>query len=147
MEISYLWIENYKSIEKQGFHFDSSISIEIKSYTKTVECNLEFTIHKNKSEQPFWIFDKKITNISAIVGENGAGKTSLMEFLYNEVGFQNSTFQYLLILKIDIKKYLIYRNVCGYKCENPVIHPPRAQSNFVEVKIIFFQLSKTIKLC
>lgn len=74
MELLYLWIESYKNINRQGFNFNSRYFFK-------------FNIDNNElkiEEKPNYIedfFPKKITNVTAIIGENGAGKSSLLEFI------------------------------------------------------------------
>ena len=121
MNIAYLWIEKYKNIENQGFHFNHEISVEISSYKERspeTDFNLEIILRRGNNGGKLWIYNKNISNITAIVGENGAGKTSLMEFLFNEVGQNNSNYFYLAIVKIS-DNYAIYTNVFSYKYDNP----------------------------
>jgi len=72
MELVYLWVEKYKNIEKQGFNFSPRFEC---SYDE--EKN-ELTIDENKEYVS--IFPKNI-NITAIVGENGSGKSSVLNFI------------------------------------------------------------------
>ncbi len=73
MELIYLWIENYKNIEKQGFNFSPRFRCEYDEDKK------KLTINKNKET----IFTDNI-NITAIVGENGSGKSNLIKCFGNE---------------------------------------------------------------
>ena len=71
MELVYLWVKDYKNIHKQGFNFSSRF-----------ECNYnydanELTIDKNNNYIPDF-FGKNI-NVTAIVGKNGSGKSSIAE--------------------------------------------------------------------
>ena len=69
MELVYLWVEEYKNIEKQGFNFSPKFKCEYD------EERNELTIDENKEH--ISIFPDNI-NITAIVGENGAGKSTLL---------------------------------------------------------------------
>lgn len=71
MELVYLWVEDYKNIKNQGFNFSPRFTCKYK--------NNELTIEENKDYVS--IFPENI-NITAIVGENGSGKSSIFEFLY-----------------------------------------------------------------
>ncbi|NVJ53850.1 MAG: AAA family ATPase [Campylobacteraceae bacterium] len=72
MELVYLWVEDYKNIKKQGFNFSPRFKCEYD------EEKNELAIDENKDYVS--IFPENI-NITAIVGENGVGKTSLLKFL------------------------------------------------------------------
>ncbi|MCT7547977.1 ATP-binding protein [Aliarcobacter butzleri] len=74
MELVYLWVEEYKNIEKQGFNFSPRFRCEYD------EEKNELTINENKDYVN--IFPDNI-NITAIVGENGSGKTTLIRCLVN----------------------------------------------------------------
>lgn len=74
MELVYLWIEKYKNIKKQGFNFSPRFRCEYNEDTK--ELNI---VDKEKTGEfyPKNFFPNNI-NITAIVGENGSGKSSLL---------------------------------------------------------------------
>ncbi len=72
MELVYLWVEEYKNIKQQGFNFSPRFTCK---YDKDKN---ELTIEEKEYVN---IFPPKI-NVTAIVGENGAGKSSIFEFLY-----------------------------------------------------------------
>ena len=70
MELVYLWVEKYKNIENGGFNFSPRFTC---SYDKDSE---KLTIDKKEHVEDF--FGKNI-NVTAIVGENGSGKTSIFD--------------------------------------------------------------------
>ncbi|MEW6550951.1 MAG: AAA family ATPase [Campylobacterota bacterium] len=70
MELVYLWVEKYKNIENEGFNFSPRFRCE---YDKDTN---ELTIDENKEYVS--IFPDNI-NVTAIVGENGSGKSSIIE--------------------------------------------------------------------
>lgn len=81
MELVYLWVEEYKNIRNQGFDFNSNSLLDN---------------------------DLKIT---AIVGENGSGKSGLVESLMMcLLNNKRNEFKYkfYLLLKDSIKKYIYF---------------------------------------
>ena len=68
MELIYLWVEEYKNIKNQGFNFSPRFMCEYDEVTK------KLTIKEKKDYVS--IFPSNI-NVTAIVGENGAGKSSI----------------------------------------------------------------------
>jgi len=72
MELVYLWVEEYKNIKNQGFNFSPRFTCEYNEITK------KLTIEEKKDYVS--IFPENI-NITAIVGENGSGKSGLIETL------------------------------------------------------------------
>ena len=77
MELVYLWVDKYKNIEKQGFNFSPRFRCEYDEDTK--ELNI---IDKDKTGEfyPKNFFGDNI-NITAIVGENGSGKSSIIKLI------------------------------------------------------------------
>lgn len=73
MELVYLWVDSYKNIEKQGFN------ISPKFECKYDDKNKKITISKKGGY--ISIFPDNI-NITAIVGENGSGKSNVLKALF-----------------------------------------------------------------
>lgn len=92
MELIYLWIGNYKNIQNQGFSFSPRFECDFDK-----EKN-ELTIKENKEYNS--IFPNNI-NITAIVGENGSGKSSVLEVLFKESNNKN------IIIYIDNDIFII----------------------------------------
>lgn len=80
IELCYLWIKNYKLIDKQGFNFGTK-------YIFDYDCDNRVINIKQNSNYINNFFGKNIINITAIVGENGAGKSfilgNLNKFLFS----------------------------------------------------------------
>ncbi|CUV65539.1 conserved hypothetical protein [Sulfurovum sp. enrichment culture clone C5] len=80
MELVYLWVEKYKNIENQGFNFSPRFECTFHDEynddgTLKDDCVLDIKPKKYTS-----IFPDNI-NITAIVGENGSGKSNILETL------------------------------------------------------------------
>lgn len=102
MELVYLWVEEYKNIKNQGFNFSPRFECKFDENTK------ELTITENKNYVS--IFPKNI-NITAIVGENGTGKSGLLEILSNKYSLVD--YKSLFFIFFDSKKNLL--QLCGAK--------------------------------
>ena len=74
MELVYLWVEEYKNIRNQGFNFSPRFECEFDGENLTITENKDYVS----------IFPKNI-NVTAIIGENGSGKSNLLEILSNYI--------------------------------------------------------------
>ena len=94
MELVYLWVEDYKNIKKQGFNFSPRFTCEFKAEYEKKMCCDEKKEKSSIKENSHPIFTKNINykeidllpeniNITAIVGENGSGKTAILHELLN----------------------------------------------------------------
>jgi predicted ATP-dependent endonuclease of OLD family len=88
MELLYIWIDSYKNIKQQGFNFSPLYDFEFKiTSEKGSPITGELIDHKNDDQRTELetvhngFFGDGISNVTAIVGENGSGKTSLLEFI------------------------------------------------------------------
>jgi predicted ATP-dependent endonuclease of OLD family len=128
MQLLYIWIEDYKNIYRQGFNFSSQHRFEF-----IPEINNENKIDGElikKEDNPHHIenfFGENITEITAIIGENGAGKSSLLESIgtildnkyilvfkkFDTIYYESNT-----TFKTDIPKGTYYENqnerICYY---------------------------------
>ncbi len=82
MELVYLWVEKYKNIYHQGFNFSPRF-----------ECNYDGENLTITSKEHLENFFGKNINITAIVGENGSGKSSLISEIINKIIF-NTKIEY-----------------------------------------------------
>ena len=99
MELVYLWVEDYKNIKKQGFNFSSNFECEFtpvyKDDRKTIlsdKSELKITSKDN----PLKGFFGENINVTAIVGENGSGKSSILKSILQIKDFPND---YIVVYK------------------------------------------------
>ena len=94
MELVYLWIEDYKNIHRQGFNFSPRFECRYDENTR------ELTIDEKKDYVN--IFPENI-NITAIVGENGSGKSSILKSIVSK--------QRIFIIVLDEELKIYTKNV------------------------------------
>ena len=70
MELLFVWIKKYKNIEEQGFNFSPKWRFHYNPDTG----KLDVEDRRDKVIDNF--FGEHISNVTAIVGENGSGKSS-----------------------------------------------------------------------
>jgi len=94
MELVYLWVEEYKNIQKQGFNFSPRFTCDYDEETK------ELTIDENDDYIENFFGDN--INVTAIVGKNGSGKSNTLELLIKIAN------KYTLL---DTKCFFIYKKL------------------------------------
>lgn len=133
MQLLYLWIEKYKNIENQGFnfsplhrfHFEPSKDPALKGGTLTDEISKEERKKLSKVYNGF--FGNAISNVTAIVGKNGSGKSNIGEFIERALYASDRRIgnMFLVFLKDDKIYYFhsyeegqIVIDIQAYKLEN-----------------------------
>ena len=87
MELVYLWVEDYKNIHRQGFNFSPRFKCEFKAVYKKDENANEVLDEENSEliidENDNYIenFFGENINVTAIVGKNGSGKSSVLKLI------------------------------------------------------------------
>lgn len=106
MKLLGLIIRNYENIiEKQIFNFSDE-------YTICYNWGDTIKIKKNLNFIPYF-YEKNITNISAIVGINGVGKTSLLNFIGLKLSERNeflNKYEYFLIYESNEDIFIEFNN-------------------------------------
>lgn len=101
MELLYLWVEEYGNFYKQGFNFNSKFKFLYEE--KKLECSL----NKKHIKNFFYNLDNHkpvVQNITAIVGNNGAGKTTVLDLIMNMNKLDNTDF---IIIGVNKNKEII----------------------------------------
>lgn len=104
MELLYYWIDEDITLKQTGFHFSDRFNFSLNFQ----ESELEVRVGVNKSYNENF-FGKNISSITAIIGENGVGKTSLLTSLIERLtGYRYVFGHEFLIAFFDGKKILIF---------------------------------------
>ncbi|WP_170959173.1 AAA family ATPase [Bacillus thuringiensis] len=92
MELAYIWIKDYREglINEQGFNFDNQYRYQCKvrnenQYEIYVKENLNYIEDFFAMELESKELIANIRNVTAIVGQNGAGKSSILDFIKEQV--------------------------------------------------------------
>jgi predicted ATPase len=102
MELVYLWVEDYKNIQKQGFNFSPRFRCDFDVNSNKLEI-----VDKDETGEfyPKNFFGENI-NITAIVGENGSGKSNLLELTFFPYQIQEEADnKYIAFFKKDKEIY------------------------------------------
>jgi len=120
MELAFIWIENYRCLKDLNINFSNDFEFYYDTKSKTLSQRPKTEI----STSNFW--GNHILNLTAIIGENGVGKTSLFNFLkiiYQDLNIildgsnrklQYSKLSYIAIFKINNKYYQFANGVSSY---------------------------------
>ena len=123
MELVYLWVKNYKNIVEQEFNFSPRFRCE---YDEK-ENKLDIVDKEETGEfYPKNFFGSNI-QITGIIGENGAGKSSVFEFLINEITEQKN---YICIFYDKEKKKL------GLNTNNQDIYKKNQKQGYFRIRYL-----------
>ena len=108
MELVYLWVEDYKNIKKQGFNFSPNYECEFIPNYVDGKLSKESELKITPKENPLKDFFGKDINVTAIVGENGSGKSNVLECLLSIVSNKPKINAYLIILQDKVGNLIQY---------------------------------------
>jgi len=86
MELIYVWIENYKNIKNEEFNFNPNHKFELGEKEKD-NYKLKDIFDKKDLKLPSGFFGKNSSNVTAIIGKNGSGKSSLLQAITKALAF------------------------------------------------------------
>lgn len=72
MELIYMWVEKFHNIRRKGFSFSSNFFVDFQNGTIKIFPN---------AVPEYEVFPPYITDITALVGKNGSGKSSILELI------------------------------------------------------------------
>ncbi|UOX32723.1 AAA family ATPase [Flavobacterium sediminilitoris] len=113
MEILYLWVRKYKNLEHQGFNLSSKLTFETIINSEEEDETLNVTLKHFENEKYFSLFPSNIIDVKAVIGENGSGKTNLLEAILNFFLDKRNIFKGFLITsdKIIVRDKLNFEKV------------------------------------
>lgn len=79
MDLLYLYLDKYKNFNKEAFSFSTEYIITSNITEERIDVLIEF----NKDYIRHFFGDPKIINVTGIIGQNGAGKSNLLDFIRN----------------------------------------------------------------
>lgn len=88
MVLLYCWLSDYRNIKKQGFNFSSEFRFE---FSKNSENDYTLIVDRNPDFIEGFFGYPNISEVTAIVGENGSGKSNVLDFIKGTVPEGNST--------------------------------------------------------
>jgi predicted ATPase len=113
MKLNYLWIKDYKNIQDQEFNFGSEFKYSLLSVKHTDG----FFLNREKNDlyinNFFKIDGKGFENVTALVGDNGSGKSNILSYLrgvlsndhtFYDFGDKKISSEFIAIFTSDIDK-------------------------------------------
>ena len=101
MELVYLWVEKYKNIRKQGFNFSPKFECKYENNKLTICDKKKKECKDNNYIEKF--FGDNI-NVTAIVGKNGSGKSSVLNLLKENLSPLAEN--YIVVLNVEAEMYV-----------------------------------------
>lgn len=140
MELLYLYIkDDGKNIENCEFNFSPQYRFHYHKDTEYLECRKVENYITDFWEAP------NISNITAIIGKNGSGKSNLIEFIIRFCASSNGLNGYnqgvILVYRKDGQLFIDSGNIkydYPFKPKHYIQHPLNKHNENIETKIIYF---------
>jgi predicted ATPase len=114
MELQYIWINDYRTISQQGFNFGGKyiFDFDFESGQLSCESNPQFITD---------FFGSKISNVTAIIGANGSGKSTFLDFIKLNIAHDigNTNLNYLCILTVPNEDTIYIYNTLNITIKLP----------------------------
>jgi hypothetical protein len=109
--LCYLWFGNGINIDELGLNFDTNYYFTIEKETKNSSNVIKITEHYYVNSVPSNFFGNTISALTTIVGENGAGKSSILRFILNNLLIETAMHgeYYIALFKVG-EEYKIAHN-------------------------------------
>lgn len=110
MELLYIWIKDWKNIKEQGFNLSSEWHFHYESGNLNITRRKDYIPH---------FFGTSISNVTIIVGENGSGKSNLVEFIGTcfKMGTESWKDQFIYVYKANNEFHVWYHQDLTIKAD------------------------------
>lgn len=137
MQLAFIWAEDFGCISKQGFNFDGNFELLYNSDSKVL------SIKENENYIADFFDDKeKVVDVTGIVGENGAGKTTVLNLIKDIFSQNGASTEQKYIIAFTKKQnktkeiYIFYHDLLLGKIEDLCV------KGSVEIKIKNYNFEK-----
>lgn len=118
MQVLYIWVKRYGNFYEQEFNLSSKFKFSYKN--KTLHCRLNEKYIKNFFNN-FKSSNQVIKEVTAIVGNNGSGKTTILDLIMNLNNLNNTNYIIVtlnsneeIVVNTNIKDVVIFK-LDGYR--------------------------------
>ena len=118
MELLFIWLKKYKKLENQSFNFTDKYFFSF-DYNREGDSILD--VEENQDYIPNFFGFQIIKDISVIVGKNGSGKTTIFDFIKDNLVSANPI--------IRDEAVIIFRNMINDEEELLVLYHNKLKSN------------------
>lgn len=124
MEAIAVYIKEYNNMHNKVISFSPCFSFEFKQSKIVVSKKNEFNI--------FNYFKSNIVNVTAIVGDNGSGKTSILNVMSDVFAYKHSTNGNFILFYDNVDRvYVLGKNEIEIICEGNDIEIKHVEDDFV----------------
>lgn len=143
MELIYLWINGYKNLNNLSLIFDK----KYEDYSKYDEERKIFYLDLRQENNSLGLFKEHNLNITTIIGENGSGKSNILDVIFDITKNNQSKidYDYCLVITINEKLYYCKSNKVSIETDEIEEISEELKQEFLWNTLIFRPFSKKIK--
>lgn len=105
LKLCYIWIREFRGFQDTGFNFSSSEKFKFDSHSNYIHCD-------KINDLPIDFFGSSITDVTALIGRNGSGKSNALELVCKLLkGGKSSTTSDFLIITEEDGQRVCYNNL------------------------------------